>query len=125
MRVLVDSSVWIDHLRRGEPDLVRLLEAGRVVTHPAVIGELACGSLRKRESFLRHITLLPVLAEGRADEALHLLEEHRLWGRGLGWVDILLLTSCRISNTRIWTRDRGLRVAAAALAVSHSRTVEE
>lgn len=124
MNVLVDSSVWIDHLRRGEPELVRLLEAGWVVTHPAVIGELACGSLRKRESFLRQLMLLPVLAEGRAEEALHLLEEHRLWGRGLGWVDILLLTSCRISGTRIWTRDRGLQAAAVVLAVSHSEAVE-
>lgn len=124
MMVLVDSSVWIDHLRRREPDLERLLEAGRVSTHPAVMGELACGSLRNRDRFLGDLRRLPSLPECRPEEALHLVETHRLWGRGLGWVDVLLLTSCRLAGARLWTKDRPLSTAAGALSVEYPAQAE-
>ena len=120
MMVLVDSSVWIDHLHRGDQRLIRLLEAGRVSTHPAIIGELACGSLKNRSPFLAELRLLPVVSECRGDEAMHLLEEHRLWGKGLGWTDLLLLASSRIDGTRLWTRDRALLAAAKILGIAHT-----
>lgn len=119
MNVLPDTSVWIDHLRRGEPELERSLELGHVVTHSAVVGELACGTLRDRGTFLAALLQLPAIAECSPDEALHMVEAHRLWGRGLCWVDALLLASCLIAGTRLWTRDRALAAAAGKLRIAH------
>jgi predicted nucleic acid-binding protein len=117
--VLVDSSVWIDHLRRDEPGLRRLLELGRVATHPAVIGELACGTLRRRDQILEDLGRLPLVPECRTEEALQVIGTHRLWGRGLGWIDVLLLTSCRLARAELWTRDRPLLDAAVRLSVAY------
>ena len=119
MRVLVDTSVWINHLRRKEPELVVLLEAGQVVGHSAVIGELACGTLRDRERVLGDLRQLPSVSEPRGEEALHLLDRYRLWGRGLGWIDVLLLASCRLGGASLWTRDRALGAAAGELGVEY------
>lgn len=115
MKVLVDTSVWIDHLRRSEPELGRLLEAGVVVIQSAVIGELACGTLRDRDRVLGDLQRLPSLPEPRADEALHLVQRYRLWGRGLSWTDVLLLASCRLGGASLFTRDRALKAAAKDL----------
>ncbi|MBL9126441.1 MAG: PIN domain-containing protein [Verrucomicrobiales bacterium] len=120
MKVLVDTSVWIDHLRRGDPLLVELLTAGHIVVHSAVIGELACGTLRERDRVLRDLQRLPGLPEPRPEEALHLVGCYQLWGRGLGWMDILLLASCRLGNAILWTRDRALNAAAAELGLAYS-----
>jgi predicted nucleic acid-binding protein len=83
MRVLVDTSVWIDHLRRKESGLAALLEEGQVVGHSAVIGELACGTLRDRDRVLSDLQQFPLVPEASSEEALHLLGRYRLWGRGL------------------------------------------
>ena len=120
MKVLADSSVWIDHLRHGEPELSRMLGEGLVHTHSAVIGELACGSIRGRDQFLRHLQLLPHAAECHPKEALHLLEGAKLWGLGLSWVDVLLLAACRLSHARLWTKDAALAQAANKLDVGFS-----
>ncbi len=119
MKVLVDTSVWIDHLRRSEPELVERLMAGMVVAHSAVIGELACGTLRVRDRILAELWRLPALPEARADEALRLLEQGKLWGRGLGWTDVLLLAACRLGGARLWTRDLALSAAAEELNVDY------
>lgn len=119
MNVLVDTSIWIDHLRRNEPALVELLEAGRVVRHSAVVGELACGTLRQRDRVLGNLQHLPSVTEPRSEEALLLLNRFRLWGQGLGWTDILLLASCRLGSASLWTRDRSLRAAAMELGVEY------
>lgn len=115
---LVDSSVWIGHLRVESPRLVALLETEGVVCHPFVIGELACGSLAHRETFLALLRQLPRTDSASHDEALHVLNTHRLWGRGLGWVDVHLLASALLSDCGLWTLDRRLHEAAAELGLA-------
>jgi predicted nucleic acid-binding protein len=117
MRVLVDTSVWIDHLHRTNSELVALLRETRVVMHPAVLGELACGSMPNRQEFLALWLNLPRVAGVSFEEAMALLENRMLWGRGLGWIDIHLLASTLVSNTMLWTRDRVLRQTASQLLI--------
>lgn len=117
MRVLVDTSVWIDHLHRADGDLQDLLRSGRVWTHPVVIGELAAGRLKQRAEVLRHLQKLPRAEEVDLAEGLWLLEEHALAGHGLSWSDVQLLAAARIGGLRIWSRDRALARAAARLGV--------
>jgi predicted nucleic acid-binding protein len=118
MRVLVDTSVWIDHLRRSDPKLVALLEGTQVVMHPAVLGELACGMISNRQELLSLWLALPCAVEVSSAEGLALIEDRRLWGRGLGWTDVHLLGSALVSQARLWTRDHPLRQAASQLRIS-------
>jgi predicted nucleic acid-binding protein len=118
MNVLVDASVWIDHLHRSDPGLVALLQASKVVMHSAVLGELTCGSLPNRRELLSLWSALPPAAEVSPAEALRLIEEKRLWGKGLGWTDVLLIGSTLLSPARLWTRDRPLLRAAKELGLS-------
>ncbi|MGN6125880.1 MAG: type II toxin-antitoxin system VapC family toxin [Humibacter sp.] len=107
--VLVDTSVWIDHLHRTDAALTRLLEANLVVTHPRVIGELALGSIRNRSEVLGLLSGLPQAATAWHDEVLLLIENRRLYGRGLSVVDVELLASALVGpDTRVFTRDRRL-----------------
>ena len=116
--ILVDTPVWIDHLRSGEPRLVALLERGQVLMHPFVVGELACGNLRRREEVLRYLGELPRVPVASEDEALGFIEAHRLMGRGIGWIDVHLLAAVALSpGARLWTRDRRLDGVARALGV--------
>jgi hypothetical protein len=117
MEVLVDTSVWIDHLHRADYELVALLRETRVLMHSAVLGELACGRIQNRQEFLFLLSALPRATEVSFEEALSLLENRMLWGRGLGWMDIHLLASVLVSRTMLWTRDRLLRVAAGQLLI--------
>lgn len=109
--LLVDTSVWIGHLRRSDERLVRALEAGTVLTHPFVIGELACGSMRRRAEFLGELERLPLAVEATHDEVLQLVERNRLQGRGLGWIDAHLLASARLTGSALYTHDIGLAAA--------------
>jgi predicted nucleic acid-binding protein len=118
MQVLVDTSVWIDHLHCSDPSLVALLQTTGVVMHPAVMGELACGILPNRREFLRLWSALPQAVEVSSAEAFALLEIRRLWGRGLGWTDVHLLGSALVSKVRLWTRDRPLQHCASQLRIS-------
>lgn len=116
--ILVDTSVWIDHLHHHEAGLSALLERGEVLMHPLVIGELACGSLRARATVLRLLQQLPAAAEAGHGEALRFLDHHRLMGRGIGYVDVHLLASAALGgDVRLWTRDRRLAAAAAELGL--------
>ena len=115
--ILVDTSVWVDHLRRGNPRLASLLEEAQVLCHPFVIGELACGNLRNRREILRLLAALPAVPQADGSEVLHLVESHHLYGLGLGWVDAHLLASCLLSDSELWTLDEPLRAAARKLAV--------
>ena len=108
MRWLVDTSVWIDHLRSGNARLIELLREDSVLIHPAVIGELACGTLRKRAETLANLRLLPRAPEASLDEVLHFIDEHHLHGRGIGWVDAQLLASAALSDASLWTLDARL-----------------
>ena len=109
---LVDTSVWVEHLRRGLPRLASLLQDGEVLIHPWVIGELACGNLRNRSQVLELLQGLPAATVAGDAEVLHLIENDRLMGRGIGYVDAHLLASARLSHCRLWTQDR--RWAAVA-----------
>src|SRR5258706_3292669 len=99
--ILVDTSVWVDHLRWGNPALRELLDQGTVLAHPLVIGELACGSIRDRREFLRLLFALPQAPVAEAEEVFRLIEVDNLHGRGLGWVDMHLLASGRLSGSRL------------------------
>lgn len=115
--ILVDTSVWVDHFRRGNDGLVRALEAGTVLGHPFVVGELACGSLRNRLGLLTLLTELPAATVGTHLEVMTFLEARRLMGRGLGYVDLHLLASASLDGVKLWTLDKRLAQAARALGV--------
>ncbi|MFH1038429.1 MAG: type II toxin-antitoxin system VapC family toxin [PVC group bacterium] len=116
--ILVDTSVWVDHLRRGIPLLVDLLGAGEVTTHPFVIGELACGNLANRTEIMTLLSSLPPVKAASHSEALHLVEIHSLQGSGIGWIDVHLLSSALLSRVALWTRDRKLQTAAKVLGIT-------
>lgn len=116
--LLVDTSVWIDHLHRGEPRLEKALGDMEVACHPMVIGELALGTLRDRASVLGLLADLPVVTVASHTEMLTLVERHKLHGRGLGVVDAHLVASARLSPAvTIWTRDKRLKAAASTASV--------
>ena len=114
MNVLVDTSVWVDFIRKGDEKLAKLLQEQRVVTHPIIIGELASGNLSDREETLNALLALRQAPTATFYETLHLLERDRLYGRGLHWNDIQVLASALIAGLPLWTRDRRLRSAAEA-----------
>ncbi len=116
--ILVDTSVWVRHLREGDPQLTTALERAEVWTHPWVIGELACGRLSDRATILGHLRALPSTPVADVDEALTLIERRSLMGRGIGWVDVQLLASALLAGVRVWTLDRRLAVVAAELGVA-------
>jgi len=116
--VLVDTSVWIQHFRQGEPVLSDRLSEGAVLMHPFVSGELACGNLRHRSETLSDLHELPQASLASNSEVLRLIEDRRLWGRGLGWVDLHLLASALLSGCGFWTLDRRLAGAAKELGLS-------
>lgn len=113
--MLVDTSVWVDHLRRGDPGLVRLLDRAEVECHPFVIGELACGLPPYRSEFLSLLQKLPLVPMAGHGEVLLFVERHRLMGRGIGWIDAHLLASACLARLPLWTRDRRLFRAAQDL----------
>lgn len=113
--VLVDTSVWVSHLRSGEFRLGTLLEEGKVVSHPFIIGELACGHLKNRREVLSLLKALPEAATATHDEVLRFIEDQRLMGLGLGYVDVHLLAAARLTGVPLWTGDRRLRAIAAML----------
>ena len=107
--ILVDTSVWVDHLRRDNRLLADLLEDQQVTIHPFVIGELACGNLGNRDEVLGLLSRLPRVAKATDDEVLFYIEEQRLMGRGIGYIDAHLLASCAIAGeTKLWTLDKRL-----------------
>lgn len=120
--ILVDTSVWIDHLHRGDRRLSDLLVRDQVGTHPLVIEELGLGTIGRREEFLASLGRLrrfPVVAHA---EARALVEERRLWGRGLSAVDVHLLAGVILApGSALWTRDRRLAAAATEVGVSSVR----
>ncbi|WP_073982469.1 type II toxin-antitoxin system VapC family toxin [Actinomyces bouchesdurhonensis] len=118
MRVLVDTNIWIDHLRKTEPVLVDLLERDQVCVHQSVITELALGNLKNRSIFLKALERLMIVRNVDDQGVRHLVEERRLWGRGLSAVDAGLLASVVVSpGVSLWTRDKRLRQAARDVGV--------
>ncbi len=119
--ILVDSSVWVDHLRGGDAGLADLLQSGDVLAHPFVVGELACGDLRARDEILGLLRDLPQAKPASDDEALAFIARHRLMARGIGYIDVHLLASAALSQARLWTRDKRLGAVAGELALSLPR----
>ena len=114
--ILVDTSVWVDHLRRGDPQLQGLLDGGRVLVHPFVVGELACGTLADRATVIDLLQALPQATVADVDEVLGFVVRHELHGKGIGYVDLHLLASAALSHdAQLWTRDRRLRIAASLM----------
>jgi predicted nucleic acid-binding protein len=117
--ILVDTSVWIDHLRRGDRDLASALEAESVLTHPFVIGELACGSISNRTELLDLIGRLPMPPIATNDEALEFIDIHKLTSKGIGYIDVHLLASTLLlPHARLWTKDRQLASVAKTLGIA-------
>jgi len=112
--ILVDTSVWVEHLRHGLARLATLLQEGEVLIHPWVIGELACGHLRNRREVLELLQGLPAAVLASDAEVLLLIERDQLMGRGIGYVDAHLLASARLSDCRLWSQDRRLAALPAA-----------
>lgn len=116
--ILVDTSVWVDHLRSGDALLAAALERGLVVTHPFVVGELACGNLRNRSTVLELLQRLPGAPVATHAEVLAFIDARSLMGRGIGYTFVHLLASAVLAgDARLWTRDRHLAAVATELAV--------
>jgi predicted nucleic acid-binding protein len=120
--ILVDTSVWIDHLRHGEPELARLLVSLSVLAHPFVIGELALGGILNRSNFLGYLKGLPQAPVAEADAVLGLIGTHNLAGRGIGYVDVHLLASANSSRALVWTRDQKLKSTSKRLGLCSALT---
>ena len=120
--ILVDTSVWIDHLHRVNPSLVASLERGDVLVHPLVIEELATGSLRHRAEVLAAMEDLNEGVTLSHDELLAFVDVRALWGKGLSLVDAQLLGAALLSRgaMTIWTRDKTLKVAAEAMQIAYA-----
>jgi predicted nucleic acid-binding protein len=114
--ILVDTSIWVDHLRRGDAELAGLLTSGRVLCHPAVTGEIALGQLHDRTGVLGLLANLPQSATATHGEVMALIEARSLSGLGIGYVDAHLLAAVLLTgDASLWTRDRRLRSAAEAV----------
>ena len=116
---LVDTSVWIDHLDHADARLVRLLANKSAAVHPFVIGELAAGSIKNRKTTLGTLALLPAAPIANENEVHHLLDSHRLWCTGLGWVDLHLVAAARLAGWKLLSADRTLRKVAQALGIAN------
>lgn len=117
--ILVDTSVWIDHLHKGQPDLIAALEREEVATHPFIIGELACGSITKRDEVLHLLSALPRVTIAADDEVLLVIDRHHLMGRGIGYIYAHLITSVMLTEeARLWTADKRLREIATGLRIA-------
>ena len=117
--ILVDTSVWVDHLRHSHAGLINLLRQSQVMSHPFVVGELALGNLQQRKAVLMSLRGLPAAAVATDEEVLGLIDRHPLHGIGIGYVDAHLLASARLnSGSSLWTLDKRLQAAAVALGVA-------
>ena len=113
--ILVDTSVWVNHLRVSDPLLGSLLAQNRVVVHPWIVGEIACGSFVKRSAVVESLQSLPQLGPASEEEVLFFVEKHHAFGKGIGYVDAHLLTSAVIDNCKIWTTDKRMALIATQL----------
>jgi predicted nucleic acid-binding protein len=116
--ILADTSVWIDHLRSGIPEMRQRLDRGQIVIHPLIIAELALGTLQDRTSTLALLDLMPQLQTAQISEIRALIENQNLYGLGIGVIDASLIASTLINPpTLLWTRDKQLRKVAENLGI--------
>ncbi|NIP37653.1 MAG: PIN domain-containing protein [Candidatus Dadabacteria bacterium] len=117
--ILAHTSVWIDYFRSSNSHFSDLLENDRIICHELVIGELACGNLKNRKEILRLLNNLRNIEPASFHETLYFIEENKLMGKGLGWVDVSLLASTIINDCILWTMDKRLSSAAKKLKVNY------
>ena len=118
--VLIDTSVWVNHLRAGNDHLKKLLLEMRVSCHPFIVGELACGNIKNRKEFLSLIQTLPMVQSINEKEFLYFVEQNNLIGKGVGFVDVHLLASARLSEISLWSFDKKLDRIASYLDINYS-----
>ena len=118
--ILVDTSVWISHFRQGNSRLQKLLHEGNVVSHPFIIGELACGNLRNRTEILSLMQSLPMLNVVEHEELLLFIEHNKMMGTGLGFVDVHLMAAAILASIPLWTLDKKFKQSCARLNIDFS-----
>ena len=117
--VLVDTSVWVEHLRSGNNELESLLNSGSVVCHLFILGELACGNLSNRFEILTLLQALPLANHADHEEVMHFVENYSLMGKGLGYIDMHLLVSAILTKVPIWTLDKRLKEVSSELGLQY------
>lgn len=121
--ILVDTSVWIDHLRAGDEQLTQWLGAGQVLAHPFVIGELALGNLRNRDTVLSALQDMPHAVVATELEVMRFIDQKGLFGLGIGYIDAHLLAAAMLTpGSLLWTRDKRLLAASARLGIAANTT---
>ena len=121
--ILADTSVWVSHLRQADSVLQEYLLNGQILIHLFIVGEIACGNLRSRSGILSDLRKLPLVVHADDVEVLRLVEEQHLYGKGIGWIDVHLLASARLSACRLWTLDLRLSQIAHRLGVGYQRVM--
>jgi len=116
--VLVDTSVWVDHLVKGDDQLRDLLANEDVIIHPFIVGELACGNIKNRSEILPLLNSLPCSTIADNIEVMKFIEDNALYGQGLGFIDIHLICACFLSHSVIWTRDKSLSKVARKFGIN-------
>lgn len=117
--VLVDTSVWVRHLREGDPDLKQLLSDGRVMCHPYIVGELACGNMKNRRQILSLMQVLPQTTLAQHEEILQFIEFNHLMGKGLGYIDVHLTAAALLTRVPMWSYDKRLNEANEMLGIRY------
>ncbi len=116
--VLVDTSIWVTHLRQGNRQLENLLMDAEVMCHPFIIGELACGNLKNRNEIISLLHSLPMAPTIEFDEFLFFIDQNHLMGKGVGFVDVHFLASAQLTGVPLWTADKRLKSAADQLELT-------
>ncbi|MBW2144601.1 MAG: type II toxin-antitoxin system VapC family toxin [Deltaproteobacteria bacterium] len=121
--ILVDTSIWVAHLRQGSRQLEKLLMDAEVMCHPFIIGELACGNLQNRNEIISLLQSLPITLTIEFDEFLFFMDRNQLMGKGVAFVDVHLLASAQLTGVPLWTADKRLKSAADQLELSFNPIV--
>lgn len=119
--VLVDTSIWIDHLCNNNDQLFELLNDGKVFCHPFIIGELACGNIKNRNEIIAALQALPQSSIIEHDEIMIFIERNQIMGKGLGYIDIAILASSLVTTIPLWTFDQKLNTIAKKFKINYSK----
>jgi len=120
--ILVDTSVWVDHLRKNNQHLQFLLLEAEVICHSLIIGELVCGNINNRTEIISLLQSLPMAPQIEFDEYLYFIEKHKLYGKGIGYIDIHLIASAKLAQARLWTLDKRLKSATIELEINYKKS---